>query len=168
MGKLSLSIEADTGHELIHHLQQTLSGLTLTSAPIDVNAPIPNIEPKANGKDNVVELKTKAEEAKPKRRGRPPKAAKEPDPEPEPEEEEEEDEEDEEEVEDEDEEGEDEAAQLTLPEVISRLTAHYQSGGKAIKDSIIAFREEQGVKLLRDLKEKQLPAALQFLNELEA
>lgn len=96
----------------------------------------------------------------PAKRGRPAKAAA-PPPKPEPEEDEEEGEEDDGEMED------DEEDELSLQDVVSHLTTIYQSGGDAIKKAIIAFRQEQGVKLLRELTEKQLPAARKFLAELQ-
>lgn len=152
MARLQFNIEASNHAELIMELEGLIASLRPETAKLGGNS----------GVSNVVTLD------KPRGRGRPRKVATTIVNATKPEPEDDDDEDPDTTTATATDDGEEEDDELTLQEIISRLTVAYQGGDKALKDRIVTFRNSQGCTLLRELKEKHLPAAMQFLQELEA
>jgi hypothetical protein len=67
-----------------------------------------------------------------------------------------------------DEEGEGEEAAGGREEVIQQLTEIFQGGDKDTRDKIKAWRDKKGLKLLRDLSDEHIPAAMKLIEDLSA
>ncbi len=151
---ITVTITGDKAVDIVSQLANLFGMSGPATQPVIANGPLPSngngatpAKPTLVEKDNVTTLPKTAKPKKGKA------ATPEPDPEPEPEEEPD---------------PELEADGPSIDDYREQLTLLYQGGDADTRAKIKAWRDEQGIKLLRDLNDTHLAAAQAFLEELVA